>query len=480
MSEKSNKVIKLNRSFNRVGVINSTTASKLKDKNKDYYFRDTNLKGFFIRVRDGGTKTYGVRVRELGVGRLKSISIGSCNKYTAKAARTKATELITQISQGVNPQLAKEKAKLESHTITEMLDSFISLKDRSKRTVNDYRNKLNNVLSVFANKPIKDITAIEIATWYRQGSNKPRATDIGFSVLKNCFNQAVALDVVDANDNPIPKVESLISRYKSPPKETTLKDDVLGDFLNALLHLGKENKLPDVAKDWILFKLATGTRSNELSNLKWNNIDLVKGTYTFYQTKTGQPLTQAITPLTNNILDNRAVRQRVDGIESDFVFNGRGQDGYFKDARKTIAKIKQHANTNSAFSAHDFRNAFIILAEQKAKVLLGTTKNHDGTVNLQYESISTQDIKALVNHKKDITRRYSSADIEKMSKQLWAIHCEINKSIVDEDGKRYIGLFEWLWYEDESWLNEVSKDIVEQDPLESIRSNALIEKTKSS
>ena len=75
----------------RVGVINSTTASKLKDKNKDYYFRDTNLKGFFIRVRDGGTKTYGVRVRELGVGKLKSISIGSCNKYTAKAARTKAT-----------------------------------------------------------------------------------------------------------------------------------------------------------------------------------------------------------------------------------------------------------------------------------------------------------------------------------------------------------------------------------------------------
>ena len=77
---------KLNTLF---GVINKSTANKLKPRNRTYHFRDKKLKGFYIIVHTSGSKRYVVRKRPLGVKEAKPIIIGDTEVFTAKEAKEK-------------------------------------------------------------------------------------------------------------------------------------------------------------------------------------------------------------------------------------------------------------------------------------------------------------------------------------------------------------------------------------------------------
>ncbi len=79
---------------------------------KQDFIRDTDLKGFAVRV----TKGKSVFVVEQRVnGRVARHPIGPYGKWTPELARDKAKQFLRQMDNGVDPRIEKKKAKRRAH-----------------------------------------------------------------------------------------------------------------------------------------------------------------------------------------------------------------------------------------------------------------------------------------------------------------------------------------------------------------------------
>ena len=89
---------------------------------------DTEIKGFGVRVRSGGAKTYILHYRA-GAGRnapLRKLTIGrNGSPWTAQTARVEAKRLLGQVASGEDPahlRLAERRAM----TMTELCDLYLA------------------------------------------------------------------------------------------------------------------------------------------------------------------------------------------------------------------------------------------------------------------------------------------------------------------------------------------------------------------
>ena len=56
-------------------LINKSTYQDYQPREKDLYLRDTELKGFYIRIRPNGNRTYNVGARLNGIGKRIYITL---------------------------------------------------------------------------------------------------------------------------------------------------------------------------------------------------------------------------------------------------------------------------------------------------------------------------------------------------------------------------------------------------------------------
>ncbi len=89
--------------------LTASLVKALEPQHKLYKVWDTELKGFFVSVLPGGTKTYMVHYRYEGLGR--DYKIGRATELTADRARTLALQALAKVSTGVDIQADKKQAK---------------------------------------------------------------------------------------------------------------------------------------------------------------------------------------------------------------------------------------------------------------------------------------------------------------------------------------------------------------------------------
>jgi len=63
---------------------------------------DVELRGFGLRVRAGGTKSYIVQYRN-AEGRTRRLTVGVCGRLTPDAARSKARQMLAAVDRGEDP-----------------------------------------------------------------------------------------------------------------------------------------------------------------------------------------------------------------------------------------------------------------------------------------------------------------------------------------------------------------------------------------
>ncbi|MEP9355589.1 Arm DNA-binding domain-containing protein [Xanthobacter sp. KR7-65] len=89
------------------------------------YFFDTDLPGFFLRVRPTGAKTWGLQYRA-GSGRgavKKRIIIAAFGKVTPDEARAAAKRLLADVTHGDDPA-AQKAAKAKEMTVAGLIDLY--------------------------------------------------------------------------------------------------------------------------------------------------------------------------------------------------------------------------------------------------------------------------------------------------------------------------------------------------------------------
>jgi len=318
-------------------------ALEVQDRDVDHF--DDDLKGFGVRVRTSGRKTYFVMMRHKCV--MRRFTIGSHGAVTAEAARLKAKQIISDLAIDKNPT-AEQDAVRNSVSVRSMGERFIDeyvpchLKPS---TAGEYKR----CVEIFINPEIGTMKLVsvertDIAKIHHQLRHIPYQANRVLGVLSIMFNLAESWNLRPAFTNPCRGVK----KYKEKKRERFLNREELRRLGEALR---LEEEFAPSAVACIRLLLLTGCRLREIQTLKWSYLDLdtclaflpdsKTGRKTLYLGSVAIKLLKSISHTTGN----------------PFVIFGDIEGQYLTDIQKPWRRIRKLANLPDV-RIHDLRHTF--------------------------------------------------------------------------------------------------------------------------
>ena len=298
---------------------------------RDRIIWDSDLAGFGLRVRPGGSKTFIAQYRAGGgrAGQTRRYTIGRLGVLTVDEARLEARKVLLAAAQGLDPA-SNRKAKRGEMTLAQLIEQFgregaHHLKEGNRRsTLSRLKNhvvpllgskKITAVRVADIEQMIRDVKASKTAKDEKTG---PRARVIvrggvaaaarAVRVLSAVFAFAIRREL--ATQNPCAAVKKPASQKRT--RFLTL-DEVkrFGEALNALEAHGANAKAIAIMRLWAL----TGCRRDEIAGLKWSEVDFDKGCVRLEDSKTGK----SVRPLAE--CRARDIERTETGREEQFRFS---------------------------------------------------------------------------------------------------------------------------------------------------------------
>ncbi len=367
------------------------------------FYRDSELKGFAVRVTQGGSKAF---VLEKRINRkLKRITLGRYPEITVEMARKEALKYLGEIATGIDPIAKRQQAEAEQMTLWQVWQDYRKIKSYLKdKTYVQYEMYLNGELKDWKNKCLVDITKDMISTRHTKllKSHSPSYANGAMRLISAIYK--FAKDQYEGSNglslfphNPVERLGQIKAWAKEPRRQNIIKSKQLTPLYEALQDM-KFNTGSDshhVAADYLLFLLLTGLRKTEAATLVWKNVDLEEGTIYIPDTKNKEPLTLPLSDVLMAILNYR-LRFKT----NDYVFSSR-RSQYLTYPGHALKYLTETSNIK--FTLHDLRRTFITVAESL--------------------DISSYAIKRLVNHKNgnDVTEGYIIANHDRLREPMQRI-----------------------------------------------------------
>ncbi len=187
---------------------------------RDFY--DTELKGFGVRVRASGRKTYFVMMRHNC--RLRRFTIGLHGPYTSEFARIKAKAIIAKLAAGEDPNSGKGSIR-NSITVRSLCERFLDeyvpvhLKLNTQR---EYKRSVKLfILPEIGSARVISIQRPDVAALHHRMRHIPYQANRTLGVLSVIFSQAEMWNLRDQNSNPCHGVK----RFKEAQRERFLSTE---------------------------------------------------------------------------------------------------------------------------------------------------------------------------------------------------------------------------------------------------------------
>lgn len=376
------------------------------------FTRDSELKGFAVRITTSGAKSFILEKRI--DGKVKRLTLGRYPELTVEQARKEAHKLLGHIATGRNPTAEKKQKELQATTLQQAFKDFLlARKNLKPRTLYDYQRLMKVAFPDWQNKPLVDISKEMVAKRHTKiGTERGEAyANLAMRFLRALFNFSIA-QYEDGSGNAIVR-ENAVARltqtrawYRVERRQTVIKPHQLASWYRGVMSLKTDNTSPQSAlvADYLLFLLFTGLRRQEAATLKWSVVDLQGRAFTISDTKNWQPLTLPLTDFLYDLLEDRRAT-----TDSDYVFAGNGKAGHLIEPRSQVKKVVEASGV--PFTLHDLRRSYITIAESI--------------------DISAYALKRLVNHKmsNDVTAGYIVNDVERLREPMERITNHILRSI---------------------------------------------------
>lgn len=372
------------------------------------FIRDTELKGFAVRITSSGAKSFILEKRI--DGKVKRLTLGRYPELTVEQARREAHKLLGHIAIGRNPVAEKKQEVLQGTTLQQAFDDFVKTrKNLKERTLYDYRRLMKVAFADWQEKTMTGISKDMVSKRHNKiGSERGEAyANLAMRFLRALFNFAIA-QYEDGSgksilhENPVMRLTQTRAWYRVDRRQTVIKPHQLASWYQAVISLKNDpiSSQSALVADYLLFLLFTGLRRQEAATLKWSAIDLNDRSFTLTDTKNRQPLTLPLTDFIYELLKNRKFV-----ANADYVFAGDGKSGYLIEPRRQVQKIIQLSGVS--FTLHDLRRTFITIAESL--------------------DISAYALKRLVNHKmsNDVTAGYIVSDVERLRKPMERVSAQL-------------------------------------------------------
>ncbi len=345
-----------------------------------------SVTGLLVRIQPSGKKTYYVEI-----ARGKRERIGDASAYTLKKARKKAKTILGQAADGHDFQAERRlKRILKDTTLRSYLEG--PFKAHAEANIASHKDMLARIRKVFhhvLDKPMTDITELDMAKWQRERTSvsvETRRRELTY--LKALLNHAVANKIIPRHQLTQYKVKASLSesgseakvRYLSEGEEKRLREALEareGDLRQSRENMrqwqrerGKAlspaigaDEYADHLKPLILLALNTGLRRGDLFTLQWDHVDLgrrqirkIIGKTSHSKRKAGKKLEPAVLPLSPEAYKVLKQCHEQRG-ESPYVLPSPITGGPLTDVKKGFETILSDAGIKG-FRFHDLRHTF--------------------------------------------------------------------------------------------------------------------------
>jgi len=198
---------------------------------------------------------------------------------------------------------------------------------------------IKNLSSYFSGKKLCRITPdmVERYKAKRMKEVAPATVNREIACLKCMFNKAISWGKAD--DNPVRKVRLL--KENNRRVRYLEKEEIKRLIKNSAEHL----------KPIVIVAVFTGMRKGEIINLKWCDVDMVRGVIFLYDTKNGDRREVYM-----NDVVKRAVSQIKKHSGSDYVFCREDGKKYYDVRKSFFTALKKSGIID--FKFHDLRHTF--------------------------------------------------------------------------------------------------------------------------
>jgi len=307
---------------------------------------DNDVAGFGIRVTAAGTKSFIFNYRVKGTGQQRRVTIGGFPNWTTGAARAKAKDLRKRVDDGGDPRGEFEELR-EAPTVDSLCDRFVRehLPKRRAGTARNYVGLLDLHIRPFFGKHTKvaDVKYADIDKLHTKvtQAGSSYAANRAVAVLSRMFSLAIRWGL--RSDNPARGIE----RNPESKRKRYLKGDELAR-LTAELAKHANRQFANI----ICVLILTGARKGEVLSMRFDNLDLDRGTWSKPGSTTKQK-SDHVVPLSASVV------QLLNGIETrgEYVFPSVGKTGHVTDIQRPWNSLCRVAGITE-LRIHDLRHSF--------------------------------------------------------------------------------------------------------------------------
>lgn len=345
------------------------------DPDRDVFLWDSQLRGFGLRVKPSGTKSFVIQYRN-AEGRTRRCVLGQLGALTPEGARRLAQSKLASVVDGHDPAEDRRAAR-QDMTIGAVCDWYLEeagagrLLGRTRRPIKastllgDRSRIESHIKPLFGRRVIKhlrltdieglqaDIAAGKSARARRSGRGGHPAGGAGtagrcMTTLRSLLNHAVRLGLIDRN--PANGVRIMASQ-KTKRRLSSGEVRHLGKILR---QMEKEGEHPTGIAA-IRALLLTGFRRMEVLGLRRDWIDLEGNCVAFPDTKSG-----AQTRVIGDAALAHITKQAARGA-SPFVFPADWGDGHFVGIVRVLDRVCARAGLDEV-TPHTMRHTFASIA----------------------------------------------------------------------------------------------------------------------
>lgn len=318
--------------------LTKAVVSELSAQSKDVFAWDDEVKGFGVRVKPSGRKTYVIRYRTNG-GTSRYHTLCRCSDVELKHARDMAREAFVSVRQGQDPSRDRTQARA-ALTVRELYALWMKLyvPSQCKPSYMYVARGLfkNHIEPRIGGMKISEVTRADVTDIHIGLAEHPSTANSAISVLSSMYR--LALDRELYGHNPAEKMKW----FKVPKRSYVLSPEEIRRLLEALEH---SSVFPQF-RLLIRLLLLTGCRLREIMDARTEWIDWERRLLCLPDTKTGAR---------EIALSESALELMAEAREREWLIPGRYQN-HWKHVGRSWANVKELAGLPPKVRIHDLRH----------------------------------------------------------------------------------------------------------------------------